>query len=91
MKKVTTYEDLVNQHKSAMHMFGDNYSFKTKQNDILFDIRMKLTKELSQQIADQRIIDKLTKKVEKRQIVIDKITNEQEIAKSFTEEDLLID
>jgi hypothetical protein len=71
-----------------MRMFKDSYRFKVKQDDILFYVRNSLSKYQAEQIADQKKVDSLNKKIAKRQPIIDQLANQLEITKSVTEEDI---
>lgn len=88
MKIDKVFKDVVNQHECAIRIFKDRYSFKVKQEDILFYIQASLTKYKGEQLTDQNKVTALNKKIDKRQTVIDDLTKQLEIAKSVTELDI---
>lgn len=91
MRSDKVFKGVVNQHECAMRIFKDMYSFKVKQDDILFYLRYTLSKHQSEQLADQNKVEALNKKIDKRQITIDKLTSELEIARSVTDLDINYD
>jgi hypothetical protein len=79
---------IVRDHESACRIFGDEYCFKTKHGDILYEKGCKLRKLEGVQEADRRKLEMLRKAVEKRQPEIDRLTLEYHTIKTFTEDDL---
>lgn len=88
MKDEEIFQRIVREHEGAMRMFKERYRFKAKQDDILFYVRNSLSRHQAEQIADQKKVDSLNKKIAKRQPIIDQLTNQLEITKSVTEEDV---
>lgn len=88
MKNDKIFKDVVNQHECAMRIFKEGYSFKVKQEDILFYLRQVLSKHQSEQLADQNKVAALNKKIAKRQNTIDVLIEQLEITKSVTELDI---
>lgn len=88
MKDEEIFQRVVREHEGAMRMFKDRYRFKAKQDDILFYVGSSLSKHQAEQIADQKKVDSLNKKIAKRQPIIEKLINQLEITKSVTEEDI---
>lgn len=88
MKSDKVFKDVINQHECAMRMFKDGYSFKTKQNDILYYLEASIRKHQSEQLSDENKVAALNKKIDKRQVLIDSLTSQLEISKSVTEEDI---
>jgi len=82
------FKDVVNQHECAKRVFKESYSFSTKQQDILHGVEMVLRKHQSEQLTDQNKMAALSKKIDKRQTVIDDLTKQLEIVKSVTELDI---
>lgn len=88
MKDEEIFQRVVSEHEGALMKFKDSYRFKVKQNDILYYLEAPLRKYLSEQLSDQNQVAALNKKIDKRQIKIDLLTNQLEISKSVTEEDI---
>lgn len=88
MKDEEIFQRVVREHEGAMRMFKDRYRFKVKQDDILFYVGNSLGKHQAEQIADQRMVESLNKKIAKRQPIIDQLANQLEITKSVTELDI---
>lgn len=88
MKDEEIFQRVVREHEGAMRMFKDSYRFKVKQDDIVFYVGSSLSKHQAEQIADQKKVDSLNKKIAKRQPIIDQLINQLEITKSVTEEDI---
>lgn len=85
------FKAVVDQHQCAMRIFKENYKFETKQSDIVFYLDYSLRNKQSEQLADENRVATLNKKIAKRQILIDKLTEELEITKSVTKEDVCIE
>lgn len=83
------FDDLINQHECAVRLFKGSYSFNTKQRDILFHLETAIRKYQSEQLADRNKVSTLNKKIDKRQVLIDSLTSQLEIAKSITELDIV--
>lgn len=81
-------KDVIQQHLGAIGLFKDNYSFKVKQEDILFYLGNSVSKYQAEQIAAQKKVDTLNKKIAKLQPIIDTLNRQIEITKSVTEEDI---
>lgn len=88
MKDEEIFQSVVREHEGAVRMFKDSYRFKVKQDDIVYYVRSSLNKHQAGQISDQMKVDALNKKIAKRQPIIDQLTNQLEITKSVTEEDI---
>lgn len=91
MKIDKIFDDLINQHECAVRLFKGSYSFNTKQRDILFHLETAIRKYQSEQLADRNKVDTLNKKIDKRQVLIDSLTSQLEIAESITELDINYD
>lgn len=81
--------DVIRQHQNAQRMFKDTYSFKVKQNDILYYIESALRTAQAEQLIDQNKIEALNKAMSKRQTKIDSLINEIELVERVTEEDVI--
>lgn len=82
------FKGVVNQHECALRIFKGGYSFKVKQDDILFYMTYNLSKHQSEQLADQAKVAQLNKKIAKQQVKIESLLNQLEIAQSVTELDI---
>lgn len=88
LKKLRIKERLISQHRGAKKFFGDRYNFSAKQGDLLFYLGLPLGEARADLDKDLKMIEKLTKGLEKKRKMLQEAQEIYDIASSITEEDI---
>ena len=89
------FEGVVNQHKQAKRLFMEDYSFKTKQWDIIFHIKNAIDFSEKKKSQALRKISKLEKEIQILEksakgygVRLDALVRELSVSESVTEDDI---
>lgn len=92
---VSIFESVINQHREAKRLFRENYSFKTKQWDIVFHIKNAIAFSEKKKSQALRKISKLEKEIQILEksakgygVRLDALVRELSVSESVTEDDV---
>lgn len=92
---ISIFENVVNQHRQAKLLFIEDYSFKTKQWDIIFHIKNAIDFSEKKKSQALRKISKLEKEIQILEksakgygVRLDGLKRELSVSESVTEDDI---